>query len=63
MGVIVFVVNYRATFTGYFHFNSLIHITPAVTGGFVVSSGNEKCVRVYGIVRPRHCVESAVVSS
>ncbi len=26
-------------------------LTPAVTGAFVVSAANEKCVRVYGIVR------------
>ncbi len=30
---------------------STIGITLAVTGAFVVSAANEKCVRVYGIVR------------
>jgi hypothetical protein len=34
----------------------LLNITPAVTGAFVVSAANEKCVRVYGLVCARHCM-------
>ena len=36
--------------------------TPAVTGAFVVSAANEKCVRVYGLVRFWHLKQPLVVA-